>query len=64
MIVNCSLSQDEIYTAVSEYIQKTTGVAVYPKDVRIQVKSKQNYRAEWEEAQIKAEFSLSLARPR
>lgn len=63
-MVNCSLSQDEIYAAISDYIHKTTGVSVYPKDVRIQVKSKQNYRAEWEEAKIKAEFSSSSAWPR
>jgi hypothetical protein len=59
LIVNCTLSETEIREAIRDYIAKSTGVSIFPADVRIQVKSKQNYKSEWEEAAFRAEFAAS-----
>jgi hypothetical protein len=59
MNVKVALSQDEIKTAIANYVQSRTGVAIDASSVSVQVKSTQNYRAEWENAAFRAEFEAS-----
>lgn len=39
---------------VLEHISKTVNVDIKPNDIAILVKSRQNYKAEWEHADFKA----------
>jgi predicted nucleic-acid-binding protein len=50
------LSQEDIYEAIVEFIQNRLDFSIDSKDVIIETKSKQNYKAEWETALIRAQF--------
>lgn len=60
MLVKISLTEDEIRQAISRYIQDKTSVFVEHTDVKIQVKSEQNYKAEWENARIRCDFEAKV----
>jgi len=57
MRATITLSQEEIYEAINQYIQNHLDIAIDPKDVLIETKSKQNYKSEWETAAIRAQFT-------
>lgn len=63
MQVKIKLSAKEIREAIHSWIQREIGIAIYPDDIRIQVKSKQNYKSEWEEAAFRAHFESSKIQP-
>lgn len=50
------LSESDVKKLIVNAISATVGYQVPPGDVRILVKSKQNYKSEWEAADIKAEY--------
>ena len=55
MKFNCTVPSDKIKELICEYLNRQLGeLTVKPEDVRIEVKSKQNYKAVWEEANIQA----------
>jgi len=54
------LTEDDIRSAISGHISGVLGITIASKDVIIEVKSKQNYKSEWEQASIRAHFQ---ARP-
>ncbi len=56
MIARFEITEAEIRRAVIDYIKDHIGVSVYANDVKIEVKSKQNYKSEWEEAAFRAHF--------
>lgn len=56
MLVKVSLNENEIKIAIARYIADSTRVTILPNDIRIEVKSAQNYKAEWETAKIRCEF--------
>lgn len=56
MIVNVKMTEVEIRAAISAYVYDRSGVRVEAKDVNVEVKSKQNYRSEWEQADIRCDF--------
>jgi hypothetical protein len=55
MRVKISMTEEEIRFAIVEYIRNNFGVSVIPFDLQIEVKSKQNYKSEWEQAAIRLE---------
>lgn len=59
MQVSVSLDEKEIRRAIADYVEKQTRVSIQPGDVKVEVKSKQNYRSEWEVAAIRCEFTAS-----
>jgi hypothetical protein len=56
MQISCQLSAEDIRQAIADYVESTYGVHVSPNDVRVLVKSQQNYKSEWEVAHFKADF--------
>lgn len=55
MQMKIELTEREVRELVYDYLEKTLGDINFKKeDVQIQVKSKQNYRSEWESASFKA----------
>jgi len=63
MQVNVEMNEKDIRDAISDWIRKEVGVSIYPQQVKIQVKSKQNYKSEWEEAAFRANFSADKVGP-
>lgn len=57
------LSEKDIRAAIQAWISKEIGVAIYPDQIEIQVKSKQNYKSEWETASFRANFTADKVEP-
>lgn len=57
--VSILMVEQEILLAVAQYLQREYGVTVSTAGLHVSVKSKQNYKAEWEQAAIKIECSTS-----
>jgi len=57
MIVDIELNEHDIRELVIKHLRERLGdVDFLVADVRIEVKSKQNYKAEWEEASFRAKL--------
>jgi actin-like ATPase involved in cell morphogenesis len=56
MRAKISLTEDDIHAAIAAHISSQLGIDISTKDIKVEVKSKQNYRSEWEVAAIRAEF--------
>lgn len=57
-LVVVKLTEDEIREAIAYYAEhKLNSIPINSNDVHVQVKSKQNWRSEWEDAAFKAEFT-------
>jgi RNase P/RNase MRP subunit POP5 len=55
MQVNIELSQQDLEKLILEHLRKVLGeVDLAARDVTLLVKSKQNYKSEWEQAAFKA----------
>jgi len=64
MIIHIELSESDIKELIREKLCKDTGLAdISLKNVKIEVKSKQNYRSEWEEAAFRGIFNLNTDIP-
>lgn len=59
MDIRVELSEKEIREAVYFYIKANMGIEVPMEAIKIQVKSKQNYKSEWEEAAFRAHFTAT-----
>jgi hypothetical protein len=55
MKATVKLNSAEIRQAISDYIAERAGLRLRPDDLVVEVKSKQNYRSEWEQADIRVE---------
>lgn len=62
MVSNITIEIDQrvLIDLVCSYIQEKTGNTIEPSCVKIETKSKQNYRSEWERADFRATYSSSL----
>jgi prolyl-tRNA editing enzyme YbaK/EbsC (Cys-tRNA(Pro) deacylase) len=60
--ISVELTEHDIKRLICEEIAKKTNIEVETvhNTVLIQVKSKQNFKSEWEEASIKAHFIASI----
>ncbi len=52
--IHIEIDDTKLKELVMHYLESILGVDVDIKDVEIQVKSKQNYKSEWERAEFKA----------
>ncbi len=60
--VTIEIDEKKVKELVVDYLQSICGdgISIAAEDVKIQVKSKQNYKSEWETANFKAIFSKTL----
>ena len=54
MKLQVDLTKNELHAALVRYIEAELGIDIADCDLRIEVKSKQNYKSEWEEAEYRA----------
>lgn len=56
--IRIEIDEKTLTTLVHEYLVKQLGVDILPDvyDIKIEVKSKQNYRSEWEKAEFRAVY--------
>lgn len=60
MNVEINLTETDLRALVLDHIQSKLGdIKLEPSDVKIEVKSKQNYKAEWEPAHYRARVSVA-----
>lgn len=60
MQIRVTMIEVEIRQAIAIYLENKYGVSVQADDLHIEVKSKQNYKSEWELASIRLDC---VARP-
>lgn len=62
MIINIDLHTDDVKKIISEHIQKLVGedLHIEANNVKIEVKSKQNWKAEWEQAEFRVQYKSML----
>lgn len=53
MRVDINITQEEATQVILNYIQSKTGIEVSKEAIKFEVKSKQNFRSEWEEASFR-----------
>jgi hypothetical protein len=58
MMVKVEMSEAEIREALAKHLTEKCGLPIDPKGLDIEVKSKQNYRSEWEHASIRLNSTL------
>lgn len=54
MKLHIELTEEELRELVVRHLESLLNVPLTEKDVQIEVKSKQNYRSEWESAAFRA----------
>ena len=59
MQIEVRMIETEIREAIAEYIHRAYGVKVNAVQLTLWVKSKQNYKSEWEQAHIKLEAHVT-----
>lgn len=59
MNIEIVLTEQDLKKLVREHLSEVLNVPLADNDINIKVKSKQNYKAEWEEAAFKATVSKS-----
>jgi hypothetical protein len=52
--IQVEIDESTLRKIILGHLQGVLDVALKPEDVRIEVKSKQNYKSEWESAQFRA----------
>ncbi len=61
MNLNIEMSEEDLKKFILRYFQEKLGtLKLEPTDIKIEVKSKQNYKSEWEEASFRAKVSKYL----
>jgi hypothetical protein len=54
ILVNLEISEPDLKKILSQYLTRLNGVEIAPNCISIEVKSKQNYKSEWESADFRA----------
>lgn len=60
MKATITLTRGDIEKIVQEHFAKKTGLSIDPAQLHIYVKSKQNWKSEWEEADFKVEYNSDV----
>ena len=53
------LTEDDLRSILAEHFRAIHRLNLEPKEIQIQVKSKQNYKSEWESASFRANFEIT-----
>lgn len=61
MTINVDINEQAVRELIADYLTEKTGQPCNPSKVKIEVKSKQNYKSEWEAANFRASYSAELA---
>ena len=56
MKIHIEITETDLKELIAEKIENLMDCEVNTKDIKILVKSKQNFKSEWEEANFKAEY--------
>lgn len=60
MNIDVTINEDQLRKLILAYLSEQLGEVQFdPKYVKIEVKSKQNYKSEWEAAAFRATLSVS-----
>jgi len=59
MNINITICEQDLKKLVKIYIENETNMVIDEKHINIMVKSKQNYKSEWEQAEFKAEYIIN-----
>jgi len=54
MKINIEFDEDELTRLIINKLEDILNVTLTPEDIKIEVKSTQNYRSEWEKAKFRA----------
>lgn len=60
MQAHLELTKEEILQALAEYVERTTGVSIVAFNLTVETKSKQNYRSEWEQVEIRVNCQVNV----
>ncbi len=63
MKISIELSEDNIRTILSDWLNKKYSLTLRPDDLQIEVKSKQNFKSEWEHAAIRINQAITMIDP-
>jgi ribosomal protein L25 (general stress protein Ctc) len=62
LIINIEVDENKLRSILRDYLQEQLGeLKIDDKDIKIEVKSKQNYRSEWESAAFRAQLHKVIA---
>jgi len=59
MQIDIEIKEDEIRQILSDYIATRFGVSLDPKKLHIEVRSKKNYKSEWEVADFRMKANIT-----
>jgi hypothetical protein len=62
MKISIELSEQDIRKIIADHLSREWAVTFYPDQLPIQAKRKQNYHAEWEEAAIRINTTVTPSR--
>jgi len=60
MKLSFQIEEKELRELIAAHILRQIGATIDPASIAVEVKSKQNYRSEWEAAAFRATFSSDL----
>ena len=60
MQLDIGLTETDLRQLVREHVQDKTGFVLDDKDIKIMVKTTQNYKAEWEAGKFRATISKHM----
>lgn len=60
MRISVEINESDLRSLVLEHLQEKFNSDLKPDDVKIEVKSKQNYKSEWESASFRATVSKEV----
>lgn len=60
MKAKIELTESDIRDAILAHIHRQLGLTIPREQFKVQVKSKQDYRSEWEEAAIRCDFEADV----
>lgn len=59
-VANIEITEYDLRKLVREYLSLKMGIKLDDSDIKIETKSKQNYKSEWESAEFRARASRIL----
>lgn len=61
--ISIEINEKTLVVLLKKYLEEQTGQDIEPNNLKIEVKSKQNYKSEWESAEIRGRYFIGLKEP-